>query len=378
MPSRDIQSILVVSAAGIGNTLLAVPMITALKQRLPNARVTVAVRVEAAAKLLESNPNIAESVVIPVNGSFSEKISAVLRLRRRHFDLCITAAPSARPVYQLFAWLVGARLRIIHDYEHHSFRSLTWLSPVKVPAPPGRHDVKQNMHLLQPLGISLKKTPPVRIWLNESELQKAENWLGKNGLSPGNFVALNPSTDSDVPRKKRWSNKALRSMAEAGQRIAANFGWKILLIADHGERAFAEFIAEQLPGETPIAEGLPIRHLAAIISHAGCLIDLDSGIGHIGAAVGVPVVSIFGMADPSRTRPWGSSTTVVRPDCSCAPCYSYPYESLHPHVECTALDCLRDISVSDTVSQALQLLSTRGTGRHSGLVTQQADAECME
>ena len=348
---HTLNDLLVVSPAGIGNSILATPLITALKDSLSDVRLAVATGSQAAADLLGSDPAIDESVALPTSGSWSKKISALARLRRRRFDLCITTSPSNRPIYHIFGWLIKPRFHVIHQYVYHPLHSFAWLPSVKVEADPALHDVEQNLRLLEPLGLAVNEVSPVKIWLNDEELQEVDEWVQAQELPAGDILAVHPSTSTDTPYKT-WGVGALADMAAAANRIASELELAIVIIAGPGETQSANSVAAGIAKPCTVVEGWPIRRVAALLSRVRLLLNFDSGLGHIAAAVGTATVTVFGMSDPVRTRPWGEQARVVTPDLDCAPCYKYPHYNTKPIIRCGDHGCLKHFSVEEVVQAA--------------------------
>ena len=87
-----------------------------------------------------------------------------------------------------------------------------------------------------------------------------------------------------------------------------------------------------------------LKDLTYLYQLASLLITTDSGPMHIAAAIGTPVIALFGPTDPSRTGPYGSEHTIIRKKLSCSPCFLK---------KCDSNICMRDITVED-VFQAVK------------------------
>src|SRR5690242_19171392 len=116
------MKILLISLAGIGDTLLAVPLLRALRQGYPQAQLDVLVMWGGAKQMLEGNPD--------VNNVFHEHLleagplgglSRLWRFREQKYDLSINAYPQGKIIYRVTAWYVGADRRLSHIYENHWF-----------------------------------------------------------------------------------------------------------------------------------------------------------------------------------------------------------------------------------------------------------------
>lgn len=113
------------------------------------------------------------------------------------------------------------------------------------------------------------------------------------------------------------------------------------------------------PGEEELLEpvrgmagltGLPLMELAALSEAVGVFVGNDSGPGHLAAAAGARVVSVFGPTRPARTAPRGRGATVVARPMACRPCWS-PGE---PFACPTARECLAELPVEAVLEAVLQ------------------------
>ncbi len=127
------MNIVVISLAGIGNTLLATPAIKLLRERSPEAKITLLVSQKVCRELLEGSPYVDEILVFEnkdIIKKLAEKLRFILMLRKRRFDVSITVFPSNRIEYNLFAFLVGARKRITHKYQVGRYSTLAFLQNI--------------------------------------------------------------------------------------------------------------------------------------------------------------------------------------------------------------------------------------------------------
>jgi ADP-heptose:LPS heptosyltransferase len=120
---------------------------------------------------------------------------------------------------------------------------------------------------------------------------------------------------------------------------------------DHPGRAVVDHMqtsAIDLVGKTSIKE------LIALLRRVSLLITNDSGPMHLAAALGTPIVALFGPTDPRRTGPYGPGHAVLRSGIPCSPCLSR--RCVNP----TTLECLTSISPSQVVHQALHCMRQAG------------------
>lgn len=90
-----------------------------------------------------------------------------------------------------------------------------------------------------------------------------------------------------------------------------------------------------------------LRELAYLCTRSRLMIATDTGTMHLAAAMGLPVVALFGPTSPSRTGPYGEGHTVIRGETGCSPCFKR---------QCETRACMRSIKVEDVLERALRYL----------------------
>lgn len=188
-------------------------------------------------------------------------------------------------------------------------RKLAGLGTPCLEAPPhppeGVHASEHLFRVLEPLGIR-GPAPPPAVVVGEVERAEARAFLDSKGLRPGEFVAIHPSSGSAA---KNWPLERFRGLAE---RIRSD-GRALLWVEGEADGSVLEALlreAEASPA-APVARGLPLRVLAAVLADAGLFIGNDSGVTHLAAASGAPSMALFGPTDPERWAPRGPWVTVV-------------------------------------------------------------------
>jgi ADP-heptose:LPS heptosyltransferase len=149
-------------------------------------------------------------------------------------------------------------------------------------------------------------------------------------------------------KTKRW--EAARFAEVARNLIAKKF--TVVVTCGPGEQAFVADVTKAIP-DTVIVLGLRIPELAELIRGARLYIGNDSGPMHLAAAVGTPVVAVWGSSDSRRWRPWGVTHQVVQNPFECNPCRGY-----RCHVAKTPL-CIQSVTVEQVNAAAEELLGTR-------------------
>ncbi|HCH37309.1 MAG TPA: hypothetical protein DEU67_04730 [Acidobacteria bacterium] len=149
--------------------------------------------------------------------------------------------------------------------------------------------------------------------------------------------------------------------AEAATRLARSRGATIVLTGSAEDRAEVDRVKAALPSDLPVADlsgALDLPCLAVILEHLSLFITGDTGPMHLAAAMGTPIVAVFGPSDPANYGPLTSRKRVVRVNIWCSPCNQIrrPPSRCVGHVP----DCLVGVEVDQVVAAANDLLADQG------------------
>ena len=346
--------------AGIGNTLMALPLLHQLRRALPDARMVVLARLKVTGEVVQRS-GFADEVRI-TGPQLLSIVGHTMRLRRERFDAYVVPFPSNRWQYTLLAALSGARVKLMHGYDVGRVRALHFLPGItRVQARRGVHDVLQNLSLLGAFGIEADADDSPRFPLNDHDRQRARNTLTQLGLAPAaRPVVIHAGCRQTVlAAAKRWPAE------KYGQLIAAleqRFGRRVVLVEGPEEAGVADEIRPHCGTARPFLLPLrgPLSEAAALLEQSMLYVGSDSGLAHLAAAVGTTPVTLFAPADPDRCSPFGFRHLVIQPrGKTCSPCFDYPLDSPKPRIRCREPMCIRDITVEDVLEKVDA--ATRGT-----------------
>jgi ADP-heptose:LPS heptosyltransferase len=233
------------------------------------------------------------------------KIAA--QLRRERFDMIVlfSAAESA----WLLAQLSAARTKVGFTRAMGG-RLLTVAAPWTRPP-----STANNLRLIEAIGCEPTRTDYVGFLTPESEdREAADGVLSAAGVHPGEeFIVLSQGT-SKGRELKSWTNEGFASVAD---RLVAKYHIRSVVVGLDGGEAICALSrnAVDLTGRT----SLPT--LAAVLDRAKLFAGIDSGVMHLSAAMGTPVVGLFGPSDPEITGPQGMGHRIVRAGLKCSPCF---------------------------------------------------------
>jgi ADP-heptose:LPS heptosyltransferase len=356
------MKIVIPIVAGIGNALLAVPMVRQIKRFKPEAKIYIAARIEAMAEPFRRLPEVEEVIV---TGKGAKGLwRGVSWTRSKHADVYLIPFPSNRWQYSMLALVSGAKRKVLHSYPVGTISALGFLKFDRLPGVRGLHDVEQNLRLLTKLGIEPDVHDKPVFPLSDNDRKQADELLQSIGVS-GDFIAVHAgSAQTILAKAKRWPSE---KYAEFLSRLESETGLRPLLLEGPDEAGVADEIMSKMPADARpwvlrLRGNLGVA--GAILERAALYAGTDSGLAHLAAAVGKRAVTIFAPADPDRVCPAGNRDLVVQPGCSCCPCFEYPWSSTKPKMSSRASMCINKVRVDDVIAAVKRGLDQTTPARH--------------
>jgi predicted lipopolysaccharide heptosyltransferase III len=341
------RRILVIKLRYLGDVLLATPVLRALRERFPKAYLAAVVN-RGTEDLLRWNPDVDEVLVIERRG-LARQLRMLGEVRRRRFDCVIDLTDGDRAA--LLSFISGAPVRIGFNAEH---RWRGWLyTTVVEPRPLAVHRIERNLEALRPLGIEAAGRNPVLYLSPQVEAEAAcllEKVAGRSLFeSEERLIMFQPGARYWF---KAWP---LDRYAELANRLTA-LGYQILIGGHAQERRLAEEIASRAQGRLLVLAGqTTILEHAALLKRCALWVGSDNGPMHMAAALGVPVVALFGPSNPAEWGPRGERVAILYKGLDCRRCF-------HPSCFRGEESCMKLISVDEVFAAATQLLEGRPSG----------------
>ena len=333
------RNVLIIKLRYIGDVLLATPTIRAIKAARPDVRVTMMVN-RGTEDVLSCNQDLDELMVLD-KGSLVAQWRFIVELRRRRFDTVIDLTDGDRSAF--LSWICGASVRIGFNDEHR-WRGRCYTQVVQ-PMPGVRHRIDRDVASLEPLGLHASQEPP-RLWLTREDEARADQLLGRLGVRRDQpIVILQPAARYWF---KAWPYERF---AELADRLVSDYGCQVLIGGSREEEALVQRIqAAAKSRPISMAGQATLKEFAAIAQRAALFVGNDSGAMHIAAAVGTPMVALFGPSNPEEWGPRGERVKVLYKGLDCRACF-------HPTCERGELNCMKQLSVEEVCSAAVQLLA---------------------
>ncbi len=357
------KTIVIPMVAGIGNALMAEPMVRQLRRGLPEARIFVLALIPPMAAVFDDGDEGASNGVetIVTGRGMKNLLKSVGMTRRLGFarppDLYLVPFPSNRWQYNALAAASGAKRVIMHGYPVGRFSALNFLHSGRVPAERGLHDVVQNLRLLEPLGIEPDYADVPRFAPSVAETETADAALKGIGLGDEAFVVIHAgSAKTILAAAKRWPSERYAELAQA---TFAETRRPVLIVEGPDEAGVAEEILNHCKSRDRIhtlrLTG-PLGESAAVLARANFYVGTDSGLAHLAAAVGRRAVTLFAPADPDRVCPAGNRDLVVQPPDGRAASFLYPWQATKPKLPADELGRINTITV-DQVMEKVRMAS---------------------
>ncbi|MBT9138315.1 lipopolysaccharide heptosyltransferase II [candidate division NPL-UPA2 bacterium Unc8] len=310
-----IKKIIVRVPNWIGDAVLCTPALHLLRKSFPSASITALAK-EWVAPALKANPDIDRIIVMTEKESYFE-LAGKIAVNKFETGILFPNSFSSALLFRL------ARIPKRIGYSTNG-RSLLLTQRIKRPL--NFKKEHQVFYYLQLIEKYLSITGNFRsnqemvklIWnITEEEKVGADELLrGANISSQKRLIGINPGAAHGPA--KRWFPERF---AEVSDELVQKYDARIAIFGSPDERKTAISIAEMMKFKPlNFAGKTNLRQLAAIISRCQLFVTNDTGNMHIAAAVGTPVVTIFGPTDSRRTAPRGNGHIIVQKKIRCSPC----------------------------------------------------------
>lgn len=339
------RRILVIESHLLGDVVMAIPALQALRQRYAGSHIAL-VSGPWAKELLEGQRLVDEFVEIRFPWStyvyspsnLRTVFSELVKLRKQPWDIGIDLRGDIRNIF--FLYLTRAIRRVSYDFTGGEYL----LSDVFHAPPELMHVIEFNAFLIQQLGCqSITRKPS--LFVTDGEIKNARNILPRaNDGEKKVVIGIHPGASKPL---RHWKADRFAKLADL---FLADHNNRVLLFQGPTDEAVVAKIVS-LMNHVPTIITQPLRILPAILKCCDILVGLDSGAVHIAAAVGVPTVVLFGPAEPERVKPITDLTSIViKEGYWCRPC---------DQVHCVQPEnnCMDALDVLSVYSQVVQLLN---------------------
>ncbi|NCX94170.1 MAG: lipopolysaccharide heptosyltransferase II [Gammaproteobacteria bacterium] len=338
------SKILVIGPSWVGDIVMAQSLFKLLKARHPGVELTVAVPKYAMA-LLEAMPEVDSILELPfAHGEFAflKRRAFGRSLKTHHFTQSIVLPNSWKSALIPFFAGVPIRTGFKGEVRFGLLNDLRYLDKKALPL------MVQRFCALGLLDAeSLPKTLPNPQFVLKSEWE--EGVKSKFALEPSKpILALCPG--AEFGPAKQWPAESYAALAK--EKLAE--GWQVCLMGSPKDRTICEAISAQLEGPVHnLAGQTTLKEAMALLRQATAVVSNDSGLMHISAALGRPVVVVYGSTSPDFTPPLSDRSKIVAADTPCRPCF----QRTCPLKGDQFMRCMRDVRVQDVLNALDSLLA---------------------
>ncbi len=349
--------ILVMRYRFIGDTVLTVPFLRNLRRAEPQAFIAWMVA-PVSSDVVQGIPYVNEMIYWdPVtihadsrgaHGTLAAKWKFVRELRKKHFDKVYVLKRSLSSA--VLAFLSCAPERIGFDTEGRGV-----LLTKRVPYRNDQHEVVNFLDVLRADGVDVEDDF-LELWTKSEEEQSIADLLAEKGVPPSSRVAvIHPFS---AVAQRGWP---LENFAELALRIKREAGYVPVLV---GSPADADSLKKAMP---LIQDGVVVdligkcslRETIALLKRSALFVGNDSGIMHLAAAAGTPLVALFGPQSPVKFGPWSTKARVIYKGLKCSPCRQKFFSECKPSPR-QRPECMETISVEEVYRESIKVSGLAG------------------
>ena len=313
------MKILIRATNWVGDAIMALPALRAVRGRFPDAKISILARPYVAD--IYRGQKICDELISydpkGPRGGLSGRERLAQELRKQKFDVALLLQNAFDAAW--LAWCAGIPERVGYARDGRSLL-LTKKIPVprrgEIPA----HEQFYYLELLRRAGWidSLSGQSFVTLDVSEEHRRQAEETLSSAGAR-SNTLRIAIGAGASYGSAKCWPPERF---ADFVKRFRLHTDADIILFGTAAEQKVSEAIAAGINGSSISLVGkTAIAALPALLSRCQLFVGNDSGAMHVAAAVGLPVVAIFGPTDPDGTAPLTPRCTVVQEKPYCSPCF---------------------------------------------------------
>ena len=339
------KKILLILHGSLGDVTRALPLASAIRRGFPRSFLAWSVE-PASLPLLQGSPAIDEIIVFDRSRPWRAIVPFLRQIRSQRFDLVLDLQRHLKS--GLISWATGARQRV--GFNRADAKELNWLF--------------NNLHI----GAFGDTIPKLEHYL------KFADYLGLPRSDVGWRFDLSAEEQAAVKRHlsgvsqpfavlfvgTRWESKQwfAAQIARCAELLKDRYQLDVVLLGGEADRQLAGDAAAQTKSSvTNLVGCTSLREAIGIIESAKLAIGPDTGLMHIAAAVGTPVISLWGATSPQRTGPYGYGDLVIQGQAPCVPC-----NRRRCHI---GRLCMQSIT-TEQISERIALVVRRDRARVSG------------
>ena len=342
---KTVKKILVVALGGIGNLILLIPAMKALRDAFPGRPIILWTAESHVDDIIRSE-GLVDGVLLQDAGARKNVWAALAFIRKIHnekFDMVFVSSGTNAFKTGLLTWLMGIPHRVGENVGGMGF----WYT-VKIDYVRNQHELDGALKLVEAIGVKpLTRLPFLK--LSEQDRDFADRFLSEQGIAAGDrLVGMHVGVGTKWAEFRKWP---LERFTEVARRLMETCGAKILLTGGVRETALVRQVAAALPHPAVITAGkMDLCQTAAVIRRCHLFISNDSGLAHIAAAVGTPLIVLFGPTNEKITGPRGHNVRIFKKGVS---------DGAWERPRNATLDFMNRITVDEVFAAAQEMLTPK-------------------
>ena len=314
IPTEKTKNILIRGTNWIGDVIMTLPAIAAVRKTCPHARISVLAK-PWVADTYRICPEVDEVIIYKdpgVHRGIAGKYRLTWELKSKGFDLAIFLQNAIEAA--IIAWLAGIPIRAGYNSDGrgilltHSVKRTNEIRKV--------HQVYYYLEMLKSLGFQSTGSN-IKPKLNNDYLTIAEDILNQYHVKKDDIL-IGIAPGATYGPAKMWFPERFAAVAD---KLINDFSARVILFGSGKDRERTDLVQQHsknnfinTAGETSLKEAI------ALIARCDLFISNDSGLMHLAGALDIPLVAIFGSTNPVTTSPVGEKSVVIYKDVSCSPC----------------------------------------------------------
>jgi len=305
---EKINKIFVIMPGGIGNLVLMLPALKALRKATQGKKITLMIAEPKVAEIIKGE-NLIDEVILHdrrVSQSLYKKCKFILEMREKKFDLAIVASHTNALRGSLLTLLMGIKHRVGQDIKGQGLFYTT-----KVPFSSNLHETDGSIRIMEAMGISMAEKIP-SLSLEKEDQASAISFLNSQKIESGKYLIGMHIGSGYKQTFKRWPEERFANLADM---INDKYQCNIIMTGGPQEATLVKETMTLSHSKIINASGkLTIGQTASLIEKCDLFISNDSGLAHIAAAVNTPLIVLFGLTNINRIAPKGAKVFLIKKD----------------------------------------------------------------
>ncbi|MFQ5900526.1 MAG: lipopolysaccharide heptosyltransferase II [Thermodesulfobacteriota bacterium] len=313
---EKVRKILVRGTNWVGDAVMTIPAIAALREVFPKAEVSLLIKPVVKA-VFENSPDIDRVIIydkLRNHKGLSGKQQLIRTLKEESFDMAVLFQNAFEAAFLSF--LAGIPIRVGYATDG---RSILLTDPLRQTNEEKKgHQVYSYLKLIEYMGYTHDKGVRPRLFLSDEERKNVSEFLKRHNISSkALLVGISPA--AQYGPAKMWLPERF---AEVADRLIQRYKAEVMIFGTSDDLDLCREVSEGMRYPSHNMAGMTgLREFMALVDHCSLFLTNDSGPMHIAGALDTPLIAIFGSTDSIATGPMGERSIVIKKDVDCSPCF---------------------------------------------------------